>query len=74
MTQKEKKRIHSDFEWLNKNMFRLQAKFPGKFIAVVNKHVSTGKDALDAYNKSKKLFPKFEPLLDIVPTKDTLLL
>jgi len=70
----EEKRKHRDFEWLNKNMHKLQQKHVGKFIAVVNKHVSIGTTAIEAYNKSKAMFPKQEPLLDVVPSRECLLL
>jgi hypothetical protein len=70
----EQKRKHQDFEWLGKNMHKLQLKHVGKYIAVVNKHVSFGNTLIEAYNKSKKLYPDNEPLLDVVPSKDTLLL
>lgn len=70
----EEQRIHEDFEWLNKNMYKLQGKYMGKFIAVVNQQVSIGNTATAAYAESKKRFPKNEPLIDIVPSKDCLLL
>ncbi len=70
----EEKRKHKDFEWLNKNMHKLQQKYKGKFIAVVNKHVSAGNTAIEAYNESKKIYPDNEPFMDIVPTKECLLL
>jgi len=70
----QEERKHKDFEWLNKNMLKLQQKYAGRFIAVVNRHVSVGNSAADAYNKSKKLFPEQEPLMDIVPSKECLLL
>ncbi|OGC18953.1 hypothetical protein A2526_04415 [candidate division WOR-1 bacterium RIFOXYD2_FULL_36_8] len=70
----QQKRKHSDFNWLNKNMHKLQNSYAGKVIAVVNKTVSAGKTALEAYNKSKKLFPFQEPLMSAVPSKDCLLL
>ena len=70
----EQKIKHKDFIWLGKNMYKLQNKYAGKFIAVVNGHVNAGKDAIEAYNKSKKEFPDNEPLMDIVPSKECLLL
>jgi len=70
----EQKRKHEDFVWLGENMSRLQRKYVGKYIAVVNKHVSIGRTLIEAYNKSKKLYPGQEPLLDVVPSKDCLLL
>lgn len=70
----QEKRIHEDFEWLNKNMHKLQQKYVGKFIAVVNKFVCVGNTAMEAYRKSKKKFPDQEPLMDIVPSKECLLL
>ncbi|MFH1617715.1 MAG: DUF5678 domain-containing protein [Candidatus Margulisiibacteriota bacterium] len=70
----EEKRIHNDFEWLRKNMHKLQEKYAGRFIAVVNEHISVGNTATAAYGKSKKQFPENEPLMDIVPSKECLLL
>ena len=70
----EQKRKHDDFIWLGKNMHKLQQRNVGKYIAVVNKHVSFGDTLIEAYNKSKEIYPDNEPLLDVVPTKDCLLL
>ena len=70
----EQKRKHNDFVWLGRNMPKLQEKYAGKVVAIVNKHVSIGKDAIEAYNRSKKMFPENEPLMSVVPTKDCLLL
>lgn len=70
----EQARKERDFDWLSENMHRLQNKYAGKFIAVVNKHVNVGNTAVSAYNKSKKEFPTNEPVMDIVPTKECLLL
>ena len=77
----EQKRKHADFVWLGKNMYKLQDKYAGKFIAVValanedkDNAPAGGKDAIEAYNKSRKEFPENEPVMDIVPTKDCLLL
>jgi hypothetical protein len=71
---KDKKRIHMDFEWLGKNMKKLQQKYAGKVIAIVNKHISVGSNAIRAYNASKRYYPDQEPLLTVVPTKECLLL
>ena len=70
----EQKRKHQDFEWLGKNMHKLQQDHAGQYIAVVNKHVSFGDTLISAYDKSKRLYPDNEPLLDVVPSKDCLLL
>jgi len=70
----QEKRKHSDFIWLSKNMPKLQLKYAGKVAAVVNKHISIGNNAIDAYNKSKKAHPTAEPLLSAIPSKNTLLL
>lgn len=70
----EQKRKEQDFEWLSKNMCKLQQKYAGKVAAIVNKHASIGKDAIEAYNKSKKQYPDNEPVLAAIPTKDSLLL
>jgi len=70
----QEKRIHQDFIWLGKNMARLQKKYAGKVVAVVNKHISAGSSASEAFNKSKKKYPKHEPLMAVVPTKECLLL
>ena len=74
MTKQEKKRIDRDFLWLGKNMPKLQEKYSGRIVAVVNKHISPGSTALEAYNKSKVRFPKNEPLMAAIPTKECLLL
>ena len=74
MTQEEK-RLNDDFNWLVKNMAGLQKKSAGKFIAVINKHiVGIGKSAKEAYLKAKKAYPDKEPLMDLVPVKEFLLL
>ena len=71
----DEKRLREDFKWLVKNTAALQKTNAGKFIAVVNKHVAgIGKTAKEAYEKAKKAYPKKEPLLDIVPQKEFLLL
>ncbi|MBU0630880.1 MAG: hypothetical protein KKC80_08225 [Candidatus Margulisbacteria bacterium] len=70
----QQKRKHADFEWLNKNIHKLQAKHSGKFIAVVNKQVNLGKTAIEAYQKSKDQFPDQEPLMDVIPSRECLLL
>jgi len=75
MTEKEKKRIDQDFHWLLRNMIKLQKKYPGKWVAVVNKKIAgIGKTAIEAYKKARKLFPKEEPLLDVIPTGECLIL
>lgn len=70
----QKARKHRDFLWLGKNMMHLQEKHAGEVVAVVNKHASFGKNAIEAYNKSRKLFPDQEPVFDVVPSKDCLIL
>ena len=70
----QEKRQHGDFLWLGKNMHKLQQKYAGKVVAVVDKHVNVGKNAIEAYNKSRKAYPEQEPLMAAVPSKDTLLL
>lgn len=70
----QKQRKHNDFVWLGKNMFKLQQRHSGEVVAVVNKHAYFGKDVIVAYNKSKIHFPGQEPVLSVVPTKDSLLL
>jgi Family of unknown function (DUF5678) len=74
MTQDEK-RLNDDFKWLTKNMAEIQKRSAGKFIAVINKHIAgIGKSAKEAYLKAKKAYPDQEPLMDIVPAKEFLLL
>lgn len=74
MTEQEKQ-LKADFNWLVKNTARLQQKLAGKFIAVINRRiVGTGSSAKEAYAKAKKAFPHREPLLDMVPSKEFLLL
>mgnify|MGYP006871774432 CR=1 FL=1 len=71
----QEKRLKEDFQWLVKNTAALQQKNAGKFIAVIDKHVAgIGKTAKEAYEKAKKAFPDKEPLLDMVPSKEFLLL
>lgn len=70
----EQKRKHQDFIWLSKNMCKLQQKHAGKVAAIVNEHASIGKNAIEAYERSKELYPDNEPLLAAIPTKDSLLL
>ena len=71
----EEKRLKEDFKWLVKNTTSLQQKNAGKFIAVVNKHIAgIGKTAKEAYEKAKKAYPNNEPLMDMVPAKEFLLL
>ena len=75
MTKKEEDRINQDFQWLVKNMIKFQKKYAGKWVAVVNKKIAgIGKTAVEAYKKAKKLFPQNEPLLDVVPTRECLIL
>lgn len=74
MTQDEK-RLNDDFKWLVKNMAGLQKRSAGKFIAVINKQIAgIGRSAKEAYLKAKKAYPDKEPLLDMVPAKEFLLL
>ncbi len=71
----DEKRLKEDFKWLAKNTANLQKNNAGKFIAIVNKSVvGLGKTAKEAYAKAKKAFPDKEPLLDMVPQKEFLLL
>lgn len=70
----EQARKHRDFQWLGRNMYKLQKKYSGKFIAVVNQKVSVGDTATAAYNKSRKLFPNNEPIMDMVPSEECLIL
>jgi hypothetical protein len=75
MTKKETDRISRDFNWLAKNTKRIQNKYSGKWIAVVNGSITGfGSSASQAYKTSKKRFPEYEPLLDIVPTRHCLFL
>lgn len=71
----DEKRLKSDFKWLIKNTAALQKNNAGKFVAVVNKRTAgIGKTAKEAYDKAKKAFPNKEPLLDLIPQKEFLLL
>ncbi len=71
----DEKRLKNDFKWLVKNTAALQKKNAGKFVAIVNKHVAgVGKTAKEAYNKAKDAYPNKEPLLDMIPQKEFLLL
>lgn len=71
----DEKRLKEDFKWLAKNTAALQKKNAGKFVAVINKHIAgIGKTAKEAYEKAKKAYPDKEPLLDMVPRKEFLLL
>ncbi len=71
----DEKRLKEDFKWLTKNTASIQKKNAGKFVAVVNKSIAgLGKTAKEAYEKAKKAFPDKEPLLDMVPQKEFLLL
>lgn len=71
----DSKRLKGDFEWLSKNMIKLQKHYSGMFVAVIDKRVAgRGKTALEAYNKAKKNNPEKEPLMDLVPSKEFLLL
>jgi len=71
----DEKRLKEDFKWLAKNTAALQKHNAGKFVAIINKSVAgIGKTAKEAYAKSRKAFPNKEPLLDMVPQKDFLLL
>jgi hypothetical protein len=75
MTKQEEARINQDFNWLVKNMIRFQPKHAGKWVAVVNKKIAgIGKTAVEAYKKAKITSPQNEPLLDVVPTKECLVL
>lgn len=75
MTKEEKKRINQDFQWLARNMVKLQKKYAGRWVAIVNqKIVGIGKSAVEVYKKAKKSFPQNEPLLDVVPTRECLIL
>jgi hypothetical protein len=71
----DRKRLKGDFEWLSKNMIKLQERYAGMFVAVIDKRVAgRGKTAVEAYNKAKRNNPKKEPLMDLVPSKEFLLL
>lgn len=71
----DEKRLKEDFKWLVKNTTALQKNSAGKFIAIVNKKVvGIGKTAKEAYEKAQKNCPGKEPLLDVVPQKEFLLL
>lgn len=71
----DEKRLKDDFQWLIKNSAILQKENAGKFVAIVNKSVAgLGKTAKEAYEKAKKAYPDKEPLLDIIPEKEFLLL
>ncbi|MFH1386932.1 MAG: DUF5678 domain-containing protein [bacterium] len=75
MIKEEKERIDKDYKWLLINMIKLQKKHSGKWIAVVNKQIAgMGKTAGLAYNQAKKRFPQNEPLLDVVPSTECLIL
>lgn len=75
MVKKEEKRINNDFKWLAKNMIKLQKKHAGQWVAVVSKKIAgMGKTAIEAYKKAKKKFPNNEPLLDVVPSRECLIL
>jgi hypothetical protein len=70
----EQARKEKDFDWLNKNIYKLQDKYGGKYIAVVNGHFNLGNTATSAYKKSKREFPDNEPVMDVIPSKECLLL
>ena len=70
----QERRKHQDFIWLGKNMQKLQQKYAGKIVAIVNKHINVGNNATEAYDKSKKNYPDQEPLMSAIPSKECLLL
>lgn len=71
----DEKRLKDDFKWLTKNTAALQKRNAGKFVAVVNKHAAgIGETAKEAYDKAKKAYPDKEPLMDLIPQKEFLLL
>ena len=71
----EEERVDRDFSWLNKNIIKLQKKYAGKWIAVVNKKIAgVGKTAREAYNRAVKKYPFRKPLLGVVPTGECLIL
>ena len=55
-------------------MQKLQQKYAGKIVAIVNKHINVGNNATEAYDKSKKNYPDQEPLMSAIPSKECLLL
>jgi hypothetical protein len=71
----DEKRLKADFQWLVKNTSSLQEKSAGKFVAVIDKRVAgIGRTAKEAYDQAKKACPGKEPLLDMVPSKEFLML
>jgi len=64
-----------DFLWLGKHTPELQEKYAGKWIAVVNEEVvGVGDTAVQAYDQSRKRYPDIKPLLDVVPTEESMIL
>ena len=66
---------NKDFLWLNNHTPELQEKYAGKWIAIVNQSVAgIGETATEAYSQAKKKHPNVNPLLDVVPTEECLIL
>jgi len=71
----EEERVDRDFSWLTRNIVKLQKKYAGKWIAVINKKiVGAGKTAKEAYDRALKKHPFQKPLLGVVPTGECLIL
>lgn len=60
-----------DFEWLNRHFLKLQRKYGGQYVAVVNQRiVASGKDARAVLKKAAR--STAQPHLAKIPREDVL--
>ena len=61
----------SAHKFLLKHSQEWSEKYPGKCVAIVgSKLVTVGRDRIEAYEKTKKKFPKQKMSIFYIPTKD----
>lgn len=74
MTAK-RKTGESDFEWSLRHSLKLQEKYEGKWVAILDEEIiGVGETAKEAYESAKKEKPDRKPLLTQIPTKELLVL
>ena len=76
LTEKEQKRVEgdqADFAWLAEHAQEIEARYRGKYIAVVNSTLFVGESYEEVREKASAACPDKEPFVEQVPIKRRML-
>lgn len=62
-----------DFEWFSENAKKIEEKYRGKFVAILNKEIFVGDSFKEAERKAKEKHPERDPYVDYIPLKQRIM-